>query len=287
MVPTKNRNHTAIFFSFGNEKILVDCGEGTQRQLRIAGISPAKITRIFISHWHGDHVLGLPGLIQTMKASNYNGTLMLYGPIGSKKFLEAMLSSYISSKKIPIEVIEIKKPGIFLKEKEFSASSIYLDHSAPCLGFSIKLADKRKININYTKKFGLTQDPILRKLQDGKSITYNNKKIDVKKATTLKLGKKLTIILDTRMHNNCIKLAKDSDLLICESTFSHELEKEAKEYKHLTSEQAALIAKKSNSKELILTHFSQRYKSLDELEKQAKKIFKNVKIAKDFMSLEV
>ena len=287
MVPTQDRNHTAILLSHNNEKILIDCGEGTQRQLRIAGISPAKITRILITHWHGDHILGLPGLLQTMRASNYQGTLKIYGPVHSKKYLENILNTYLHNRTIQIEMHEIKAASTFIKEKDFSVSASYLNHSAPCLGYSFKEADRRNINIAYTKKFGLTQHPIMKQLQSGKSIVFNGKKIDVKKATILKPGKKVTIILDTGMHANCIRLAKDSDMLVCESTYSKEHEQEAKEYKHLTSEQAALIAKKSKSKELILTHFSQRYKHLEELEKQAKEIFKNTKAAKDFASFEL
>lgn len=287
MMPTKDRNHTAILLSYKNEKILIDCGEGTQRQLRIAGISPAKITRILITHWHGDHILGLPGLLQTIRASNYQGNLKIYGPIDTKKHVNNMVATYMAKRKISMEVKEIKKSGIFLKEDEFSIGASYLNHTAPCLGYSFIESDRRKINIEYTKKFGLTQHPILKQLQQGKSITYNGKKIDVKKATFIIPGKKISIILDTGMHANCIKLAKDSDLLICESTYAKDHEQEAREYKHLTSEQAALIAKKSDSKELILTHFSQRYKNLDEIEQQAKEIFKNIKVAKDFMTVNV
>ncbi len=287
MVPTRDRNQSAILLAYKNEKILLDCGEGTQRQLRLAGISPAKITRILITHWHGDHILGLPGLFQTMRASNYQGKLMIYGPVNSKKYLDAILSTYLKNRLIPIEMTEIKSSITFLKEKDFSISADYLNHSAPCLGYSIKTADTRKINIEYTKKFGLVQHPIMKELQEGKSITYNSKKIDVKKATIIRPGKKITILLDTGMHPNCIKLAKDSDILICESTYSSQHEQEAKEYKHLTSQQAALIAKKAKVKQLILTHFSQRYKHLDEIEKEAKEVFKNTSVAKDFMAVEV
>ena len=90
MVPTKERNQNGILISHGSEGILVDCGEGMQRQLKIVGVSLTKITKILISHWHGDHVLGLPGLIQSMSAAGYEKTLMIYGPLGTKKFMEKM-----------------------------------------------------------------------------------------------------------------------------------------------------------------------------------------------------
>ena len=124
-------------------------------------------------------------------------------------------------------------------------------------------------------------------MQRGRDIVYDNKKIKSKDATYFIKGKKLTIITDTSYCDNCVKLAKDSDLLICESTFSKELKDKAKEYKNLTADDAANIAKKSRSKELILTHFSQRYRDANPLIKEAKKIFKNTVEARDFMKVEV
>ena len=133
----------------------------------------------------------------------------------------------------------------------------------------------------------MTQHPLLGKLQKGHDIEYNGKKIKVKDATIIKKGKKVTFILDTSYHINCIKLAKDSDYLIIESTYSDKLKDKAKEYKHLTAKQAALIAKKANVKNLILTHFSQRYKNVDELENEAKKEFKNVILATDLLEINL
>jgi len=109
MVPTKERNQSGILISYGSEGILVDCGEGTQRQLKIAGISLAKITKILISHWHGDHVLGLPGLIQSMSAAGYEKKLRIYGPTGTKKFMKKMFEAFLFDRKIDIEVNEVKK----------------------------------------------------------------------------------------------------------------------------------------------------------------------------------
>jgi len=147
--------------------------------------------------------------------------------------------------------------------------------------------EKRRINLNYTKKFGLTKDKILGKLQQGKTITFKGKKITPEKGTILIPGKKLTIVLDTELTKDLIKFSNNSDLLVSESTFSKELKKEAKKSKHMTSEDAANLAKKSKSKKLILTHFSQRFTTTSEIQKEAKKIFSNVVCAKDFTSYEV
>ena len=280
MVPTKERNLMGLLINYKNENILIDCGEGTQRQMKLIKVSPTKITKILLTHLHGDHIFGLPGLLQTMASSGYNKNLEIYGPTGTKKYLEFILKNYINEDKISIKVKEISG-GTFFKGKEFSLVAEKLKHRIACLGYSFIENNKIKINTKYTKKFGLTKHPLLGKLQKGKDITYKGKKITAKKATTVKKGKKITIILDTETTNNIIKFAKDSDVLICEATYLNNLKDHAKLYKHLTAKQAAEIAKKSKSKKLILTHFSQRYKSTKDLEKEAKKTFKNTYISKD------
>src|SRR3989344_3210899 len=116
-VPTPKRNHTAILLQYKNENILIDCGEGTQRQFKIAEISPSKITRILITHWHGDHVLGLPGLLQTLAMQGYNKTLKLYGPKGTKHYM-SLLQELVHIK-IPLEVYEVENQ-VFIDEKDFT-----------------------------------------------------------------------------------------------------------------------------------------------------------------------
>jgi ribonuclease Z len=281
MVPTKDRNTIGLLIRHENENILVDCGEGIQRQLMKVKIFPTKITKILITHWHGDHILGLPGLLQTLSCIESDKIIDVYGPTGTKAFIKKMLNLFVERARIKVKTHEIKKSGIFLETRNFFISAEKLKHHTRCLGYSIIEKDKRKINIKYTKKFGLTKHPLLGKLQKGKTVVYKGKKISPNKATTLVKGKKISIILDTGFCKNAIKIAKNSDLLVCESTFLNDFKNLAKEYKHLTAEEAALIAKKANVKKLILTHFSQRYKDVKKIKKEASKIFKNVSCSKD------
>ncbi len=287
MQPTKNRNASSILLTYNDENILIDCGEGTQRQLKIANISPTKITKILISHWHGDHILGLPGLILTLGASEYSKTLGIYGPKGTKKFMKNMFKSFIPKNKISIKIHEINKEGTFLETKDLIISNTRLNHTSTCLGYMVKEKDKRRMKLSYLKKFGLTRDPLLGNLQKGKNITYKGHKILVKDATTLIPGKKISIISDTLPSPSIVKAVKNSDLLITEATFTSNLKDKARLFKHLTSEDAAKIAKKSNSKKLIITHFGKRYNTPAPLLKEAKKIFKNTRAAKDLMSISL
>ena len=287
MIPTKERNAFSILLSYESENILVDCGEGTQRQLRLINFSPAKITKILITHWHGDHILGLPGLLQTLAASNYSKTLEIYGPKNTKTFLNKIMGMFVNQGSLKTSIKEINNDGVFYKNENLSINAVKLDHTTICLGYSIVESDKRKINLDYLKKFGLSKHPLLGKLQRGESIVYKGKKITADKSTVIKKGKKITIITDTKLCNQCYAISKDSDLLICESTFLSNLKEKASDYKHLTAEQAALIAKKSNSKKLFLTHFSQRYKDSKEIELEAKKFFKDSHLASDLLSVNI
>jgi len=286
MVPTRERNHFSILARLEKENILIDCGEGTQRQLRIANIAPPRITRVFITHWHGDHFFGLPGLIENLAKNQYDKILHIYGPKGTKKNMERMLDSFFLRNKTRIKVEEINRDGVFLEEEEFTASAAYLKHSVPCLGYSIKERDITKINLDFIKKHKIPKGPVLGDLQRGKDIIFEGKKIRAKDATYLKIGKKATFLIDTSLCSNCYKLAKDSDLLVCDSTYSSGLKDKAKEYMHLISKEAAEIAKKSKSKKLILTHFSQRYKEVLEMEKEAREIFRNTAVSNDFSIFE-
>ena len=286
MVPTKERNQSGILISYGSEGILVDCGEGMQRQLKIAGISLTKITKILISHWHGDHVLGLPGLIQSMSASSYEKTLRIYGPVGTKRAMKMMFETFLFDRKIEIEVNEVKK-GKFFEDNDFILESSLLDHNIDTLGYNLIEKDKRKINLKFTKKLGIPEGPLLGKLQDGKNIMWKGKKIDVDKATNIVNGKKITIISDTVPCKGADVLAKDADLLICEATYSSSLESKGEEYGHMTSKQAAELANRGQVKKLVLTHFSARYKSTHELEEDARNYFDDVLCAKDFMKINL
>jgi ribonuclease Z len=286
MVPTKERNQSGIFISCGSEGILVDCGEGMQRQLKIAGIKLTNITKILISHWHGDHVLGLPGLLQSMSAAGYEKTLRVYGPVGTKKFMKKMFEVFLFDRKIDLRVYEVEKGKFFVGE-DIILESGPLDHNIETLGYNIIGRDKRKINLKFIKKVGIPDGPLLGKLQEGKSIAWKGKKINVDKATHIVKGKKITIISDTIPCKEAGVLAENSDLLICESTYSSSLENKGEEHGHMTAKQAAELANRSNTKKLVLTHFSARYRNTHELEEDARNYFDGVLCAKDFMKINI
>lgn len=284
-VPTATRNHTAIFFNYKDENILVDCGEGTQRQFRKARINPCKLTRLLITHWHGDHVLGLPGLFQTLALNNYSRTLYVYGPRGTMRYIHELSKIFIPAGKIKMEVEEVSDK-IFFENEDFKIRAFSLEHDAPCNGYLFEEKDKLRIDRGKLRKLKIGNVPELGKLASGKDISINGRLVRAKSLTYLQKGRKISFILDTKLCSNAKKSAKNSDLVICESTYSDKDKELASKYKHLTSVQAAQIAKQGNAKELILTHISQRYEHHEKiLLDEARKIFKNTGLAEDFMNV--
>jgi len=287
MKPTKERNPSAVFLSYKTEGILFDCGEGTQRQFVISGLKMTKITRVLLSHWHGDHVLGLAGLIATLGASDYTGTLHIYGPKDTSKRLALWFEAIPFDHRVEIQVHDIVKGGVFLETKDFLIEAQLLKHRIPCLGYAFQEKDKRRMNTDTLKKLSIPQGPLWGDLQDGKTITLKGKKITPEEVSTAIKGRRVVYITDTLLVENCYALAQDADLLICESPHSSALKDKAKEYMHLTSHDAGLIASRSNAKKLVLQHFSARYKNTQELEDDARDVFDNVITARDFLTLNL
>jgi len=285
-VPTETRNHTSILLNYDEEMIMIDCGEGTQRQFRKMHLNPCKLTKMLITHWHGDHTLGIPGLLQTLALNNYNRTLDIYGPKGTKRYMDMILKMFIFSGDIKLNVHELDR-GKFFEHKKFYLEAFPVKHSAASLAYSFTEKDRIRIDKKKIKMLGL-KGPIIGELQRGKDITFNGKKIKAKDITYSKKGKKVAVVMDTEFCPACIEAAKNADLLITESTYTNELADKAKAYQHLTAGQAGTIAKKAKAKVLYLTHISQRFDRNPEVVlKDAKKVFRNTKIAEDFMKIEL
>ncbi len=286
MQPTKERNHSSFLLSFNQENILFDCGEGTQRQLRIAGLKPAKISKLLISHWHGDHVFGISGLLSSMGADQYAKKLQIFGPKGSKKYLEHLLKSFAAKDIIDFEVHEVKSGKIFENE-DFELEAYPLQHSTDTIGFVFHEKDRLRINMAKADKLGLKEGPLMGKLQQGKDIEWNGKKIKAKDVTYFVKGRKIGYIADTLPCMGADKIAKDCDLLISEGTHLSDIGEKTEKYMHLSVKDAALIASKNNAKKLVITHISPRYKSISDIVEEANNFFPNTIIAADLMRIKV
>jgi ribonuclease Z len=286
-IPTAKRNHTSILLQYKAENILIDCGEGTQRQFRKAKLNPCKLTRILITHWHGDHILGLAGLLQTLLLNGYSKTLYIYGPKGTKQDLAELIRLLVPYNKIPLVVQEVSE-GKFLETKDFYLESISLKHSIPCNAYSFVEKAKSRLDRKKLKKLKLPNSPILGELAQGKDIEFNGKKIKANSLIYKEPQKKITFILDTALTENCHKIAKDSNIIVSEAVYLDAEADLAKLHEHLTASQAGEIARKAKANKLYLSHLSQRYDNNEKLIlKEAKKHFKNTIVAEDLMQITI
>jgi ribonuclease Z len=287
--PTVKRNVTSIAVKRGSEVILFDCGEGTQRQFQKSKLSHMQISKIFITHFHGDHFLGLPGLIQTMQLNDRDKPLHVYGPKGMIRLLQQLLSlGYFKPgyKIVAHEVVD----GDVLDFDDYAIRVLRVKHGVPAIAYSLE-EKKRPGKFDKPKalRLGIPEGPLFSKLQKGKTIKLKDGR-EITPDMVLgspRKGRKIVISGDTTPCDKMIDFSRNADVLIHDATFDSSLEGVAGEYGHATAFQAAEIAKKADVKKLFLTHISPRYLDHRVLENDARKIFKNSFVSKDFQEIEV
>lgn len=277
--PTKSRSLPGIYLSYEGDAFLFDCGEGTQIQLLKYGLNSHKIRAIFLSHIHGDHVIGIAGIIRTLALNNRTDELKIFIPKGYEKAIKLLITFDKAIVNYPIKIIGIKKGELF-KGKNFSISSFKLNHTVPTYGFVFKENDSIRFNIKECKKLGIKGE-MYKELELKGHIFINEKKRYLKDLSFIKHGRKLVYASDTRPSKETEKASKNADLLIHESSYTNQYLELAKSRKHSTSIEAATVAKNSRAKFLVLTHFSARYKDEFELINEATTIFKNTKAGTD------
>jgi ribonuclease Z len=289
-IPTPKRSLPAVLIKRRDEQIMFDAGEGVQKQMIIAKTGFNRKMKVFITHMHGDHVLGLPGLLQTMTLLERQKPLEIYGPPGITQFLKDLRKTVQFALTYPVEIHEIEKPGIVCNEQEYFVQAVRSDHSIPGLVYA--LIEKPRPGRFYPRKakaLGVPEGILWSKLQKGQKITLPNGQTVKPEEVMgpLRRGRKIVYTGDTRPFSNLTKLASNADLLIHDATLGDDMKSRAEEDGHSTPGQAARIAKKAKVKQLILTHISARYEDTTSLLNQAKKTFKNTVIAEDFMKIEI
>jgi len=289
-VPTPKRSLPAILIQRKGEQIMFDCGESVQRQMIKAKCGFHKKMKIFITHMHGDHVLGLPGLLQTMSLLDREKKLDVYGPQGTKRFLESVRETVQFALTFPIEIHEILETGTVCDEAEYTVQAVWANHVIPNLAYA--LIEKPRPGRFYPEKakaLDIPEGPLWSKLQHGHKIKLMDGRVIKPEDVTgpLRKGRKIVYTGDTRPFEGFVKFAANADLLIHDATLDEELGERAEEDGHSTPTQAAENAKKAKVKQLVLTHISARYEDTSPLLKKAREIFKNTQIAEDFMQIEI
>ncbi|GFO95970.1 ribonuclease Z [groundwater metagenome] len=287
-LPTINRNPSAIFINREGETMLFDCGEGTQQQMMRAKTG-MKISSIFITHFHADHFLGIPGLIQTMSFNGRTEPLDIYGTERTKQMVKLMIELGYYKLGFEINAHELED-GDIVDKGEYFIKAVATDHGVLSLGYILEEKSRAgRFNREKAIELGVPVGHMFSKLQKGETITVNRRRIKPSQVIgEARPGRKVVYSGDTRPCESIERESAGADLLIHDGTFADELRDWALETKHSTTAEAAQLAKKANVKQLILTHFSSRYsENAEPLLLDAKGIFENVKLAQELMEIEI
>jgi len=284
--PNKKRNHPSIFIEYKGIGIMFDCGEGTQRQMRALKIKPSKLKHIFITHWHGDHMLGLPGVIFSLINMGYEGKLHIYIPKGYRKNLAYIFEGFGIEPTFEINVREISD-GKVLDDAEFEVYAKKVKHSIDTYAFYFKQKDYIKIDEKLAREIGIFNNgKLLKRIKNGETVEYNGKKISYKDIGYIKKGIKVTYVTDTLFFEDLIDFARDSDILISESYYFYDPHL-ARDHYHMDFIEVKELFEKSNSKLLFLMHFSQRYdKELEGIRSKIESENKNIFFLEDLSVIE-
>jgi ribonuclease Z len=288
-IPTTDRNPTAHLVEIGNQLLLLDCGEGTQMQLRKSGAKIQKIRHIFISHLHGDHYFGLIGLINTLHLYGRTQDLHLYGIQPLKDLIDLQLSLSRTTLQYPLifHAIDPDVPLVILDEKQFTVTTIPLNHRVPTCGFLItEKPERRKIRKDFLKTARVPVE-YFDKIKDGEDYTDESGQIHLNHLITddPPAVKSYAYCTDTAYHEPIIPLIRNCDLLYHEATFMEDKAADARAKFHSTAREAASIAQQAGVKKLLIGHFSARYNDADGLLREAKEVFAETVLAQDGMKI--
>lgn len=287
-MPTPERGSSSVAVKMGRNVILLDCGEGTQRQMVAAHIGFSRVKRILITHLHGDHLLGAPGLLQSMTLQRREEPLDIYGPLGTHVFLQGV-SNTLGGPGFPVTVHELTEPGKVSDSKGFIVEACRADHRGEAWSYAV--VEKPRPGRFHPEKARALRVPegvLWKRLQDGEDVEVDDKLVRSLNVTDPpRPGRRLVYTGDTRPSEEIAVMAAGADLLIHEATFGDELVERAAEDGHSTVSQAAEVAAKAGVKRLILTHISGRYGDAEPLLEAAKRIFPHTLIASDLLEVEV
>ncbi|MDC9597068.1 ribonuclease Z [Xenorhabdus anantnagensis] len=293
-IPTKERNVTSLILdlqSIRNALWMFDCGEGTQHQILHSPIKIPKLEKIFITHLHGDHIFGLPGLLCSRSMGGSTDPLTLYGPTGIRQFVETTLQLSCSFLTYPLEIIEVQ-PGQLFDDGEFKVTAYALNHRVECYGYRIEEHDKPgPLDAQKLNQDGIPRGPWMQTLKQGGTVTLEDGRTICGQdylGTPIR-GKSLAIFGDTEPTQEALKLAANVDVMVHETTLEDAFAAKANERGHSTTKQAATLARDAKVKHFIATHISGRYSLEDcpRLLAECREIFPNTDLAEDFAVFKV
>lgn len=278
--PTRLRNHGAYLFRWNDEGLLFDPGEGTQRQFIFANIAPTCVTRIFISHFHGDHCLGLGSMLMRLNLDNVTHPIHCYYPASGKKYFDRLRYGTIYHEHINVVEHPVEQNGIVHEDDHFKIEAQFLEHGIDNLGWKVTEPSFRKFDKALLTANGIS-GPLVRELEEKGFAIIGSHRVNLDDVSTVRAGESIAIISDTRPCQAATDLAFRARLLLCEATYLASEADLAIRNKHMTASESATLAKTAQAETLVLTHFSGRYLDLSLFEKEARILFPNTIVAHD------
>jgi ribonuclease Z len=258
--PTRSRNHNGCFLRWDDEGLLFDPGEGTQRQMLFAGVTASQVTRICITHFHGDHCLGLPGVLARMSLDRVLHTVEVCYPAGSREVFGRLRHASLFRDVVDLRERRIRGADAVIGTSPFRLEARALSHSVPTVGYRLTEPDGRRMLPDKLAALGITGPDIGRLQREGR-LDAAGRTVTVEQVSEPRPGQRFAFIMDTRLCDAAFALADRADMVVCESTFADADAALARDYGHLTAGQAGQIAAQAGARLLVLTHFSQRYES--------------------------
>ena len=278
-VPTRTRNHNGYLLRWDHEGLLFDPGEGTQRQFTFAGVSTARVTQIFLTHLHGDHCLGLPGVLQRIALDGAGIEVPLYFPQSGLPYVERLCNSSIG-RRTQVRLNPIGAAGAVVCENPLRITALPLEHRVPVLGWRIEEPARVHLDPERLEALGVRGPDAGRLLADG-WVRVGGRTVALDEVGERQAGRSAAVVMDTEVCDNALRLADGVDLLLCEATFLESESHLAREYGHLTARHAATIAREAGVGLLVLTHFSSRYPDSEAHLREAAEVFPDVVVAED------
>jgi len=279
-VPTRHRNHNGYFLRWDGHGFMFDPGEGTQRQMVHYGVTATSITRVLISHFHGDHCLGFASLVQRISLDNVPHTIDAYYPSSGQRYYDRLRHASIFHDVANVRPCPIERAGQSEPFDQLTLSWLPLSHGVDCYGYRIQEAPQFRFDKAKLASAGI-KGPVVGDLMRGKSVEFGGKTVRREDYGELRRGASVAFVMDTRVCDSATELARDVDLLVIESTYLHEAAADAKKNGHLTAREAATIGAEAGARRVVLTHFSQRYNDLAPFLAEASEVHPDVVCAKD------
>lgn len=279
-VPTRYRNHNGYLLRWDDEGFLFDPGEGTQRQMIYADVAATAVTRVCITHFHGDHCLGLAGISQRISLDRTPHTIHAYFPASGRVYYDRLRKASIYHDVGRWAPNPIEGPGVIEQTPRFSLHALPLDHGVETYGYRLEETPGHTLQPAALAAAGVSGPRIKDLVRQGE-LVLDGRTVTLDEVSVPRPGQSFAFVMDTRMCDNAIELARGVDMLVCESTFLSEDEAKAREYGHLTARQAGEIAARAGAGLLVLTHFSQRYGTLEPFVAEASAVHPNVVAVRD------